>query len=878
MKDSELINNLKLKTNATKHGIALEFLNEHINDKSIIEEAASSLTEVREQPISKPLYQYGKSNPENYNKQFNTILADLTLLFSYASSLSESISNHDNLDKHVLYTLRLGLSKIKEKIDAYKFIVNNSEGFTEVKYENFNNKKSFENFSEENMVIFSNPKANTFFTKELLCTLNKNSEALTLPELGSIKPTAPIPEIVEQTGKYLKAKINNYPLINMVESETPNNVWSETILTDKPFQVPMEGEEFGAICKFRIILEKTMPINNLSINPFVKHPIKFIKITSYQSVEDYHKGKEYGEDILSDDYETYFDPFYLEEATTLEFPTKQCQVLEFLINQEHYELEQYTIKEKDKNEIDLTQKVYYDKKTNISIPENSNIGSVLELDYANSNVIWSYFQKLINNFFSKLDVNNKENVIRSILNSVQYIIPELNSESFNGIISNRNEDEKERLVNINKYEYQYGFENISPSYKEFADKGMYVSRPLYFKDNIKEISLVVDDYNPTYYHEDSELLATSIEYYVTNLKNPSSANTEWIPILPENHPYHDDKGRKVIKSERLIPFRGTKYLIGRLRFPAIEDSIEVYKNGEIIENISYHQNGYTYEDGTQEEEYFDGYIINAKGETSNLLNNIYTVNYVVDETDFDPSIIDLEKTTKPIDFIDDDGTLGEKFKLGTNKKNSIRLTYYPYIDRNELNDSSNKINTEIADNPLEGHYSPNWKNGYRPIEINGVGEVEYTKPHEDTLKNYKGEILQDLSGIPYRYITYEKDSDTGENEPVEVFRADKTGEDSKPSFYNRTNYLDITSPMLQEYDEKEYPVFEYLQFGKDIYFNDTFNELGSNNKAELVVNYKYLAECVRVKIVMYRNTINDNGLSPIVNSYAIKTKPFKQFY
>jgi len=220
----------------------------------------------------------------------------------------------------------------------------------------------------------------------------------------------------------------------------------------------------------------------------------------------------------------------------------------------------------------------------------------------------------------------------------------------------------------------------------------------------------------------------------------------------------------------------------------------------------------------------------------------------------------------PIEYIGDDDKTGEKFVLGTDKNQSIALTYYPYLDKTKLNNSG-VVTAGENHNPFYGKYNPNFSGCYQPIIVEGKGKARYFDGSETVI--YEGDISQDISGIPYCYKYFEDTNSDGIKEEFEVRK------NSTPYFFNRTNYHNNNKYPLQDYDPVRYPVFEYYQYKNRIYFNDNLNNYGDNNEAEIIVKYKYLIECLRLKIIMYRNIKHNYGLTPIVRSYAIKTKPFK---
>lgn len=817
--------------------------------------------------VSKPLYQGEKTNSELFNRQFEDVLTDLIKLFTLANKTSSLISSNNYLYDSFIESLKNNLKKIENKIEAYSYIANNDEGFAEVKFENFNNKESFEEMNDETKMLFANPKDDKIFSSDFIAEINKYSDSLTLSPIGKIAPEAPLVEMDNQVGKYLKVENGLYPLENIIKNDNPENVWSESILTDRPFEVEMEEEKEGAVFKFRIIFEKPMPINNISIDPFSKFPLKIIKINTYQNAEDYMKGEEFAYPILSDSYESFFDPKYVDDAETLEFSTRNIQVVEFVVNQEHYEYEQFSIKESDKNDINIAEKMYESKHTVLNLEESSN-ESLLELDYSNNSILWNYLKDMVGNFFKELDVNNKNKVIGNILNSVNSIIPELSSKKFNPL-SDSTAKEKEKIVSMNKYSYQYGFKNIEPSYKEYLDRAIYVSKPYNFITNIKEVAIEIDDVNQKLYHEDSEEFSTSVEYYITNLKNPSPRRATWYPILPINYDYKDINGNPKIKSERLFSLDGEDFK-AKIRFPAKPETIEVFKDGVEIDSDEI-----IYSEVSSQNSLLTDNIVTLTNELNSIYNNsIYTINYTVKDG-FDPTILDLEDSVPPVDFIDSDGNEGELFNISDYSDNRIRLKYHPFIDKDKLYSSpAVDIKESSTDkNPFYGSYSPNYHKCYRPIEVSGFGKLSYSDGSE--IKEEEINVDQDLSGIPYRFPYFK---DTNGDGVVESFEYKK---DSKPYFFNKTDYRSRGSlPFSQglqvpliEYSAYDYPIIDYFHDDKNIIFSHSLED--GSKKSEIRVKYQYLTECLRVKVVMYRNVKHQNGITPVVKNYAVKVKPFK---
>ena len=188
---------------------------------------------------------------------------------------------------------------------------------------------------------------------------------------------------------------------------------------------------------------------------------------------------------------------------------------------------------------------------------------------------------------------------------------------------------------------------------------------------------------------------------------------------------------------------------------------------------------------------------------------------------------------------------------------------------NNYNNPDEHIKRLIYNNPNIFHYNPNYKgdNGYRPITVSMTGTVEvFDKGRGSIVKEKDTLIENDNFGIPYRYSYIQE---TGSTYKVVEINRNENSTVYYPYFYNITDYAKRLNPALKSYDPYDYPVFEYLQLGKEIYFGESFDQNNSSNFGEITVDYMYLVEGIKLKIIIRKNPYIDADISPCVYDYTI---------
>jgi hypothetical protein len=294
----------------------------------------------------------------------------------------------------------------------------------------------------------------------------------------------------------------------------------------------------------------------------------------------------------------------------------------------------------------------------------------------------------------------------------------------------------------------------------------------------------------------------------------ASVGTNPSPTLDDWFPILPED-QKVVKSELLIFDTGTT---ATLRFPALVGSKEapsVYKNGIKIDSDdwAFASGGYKVQ------------LLTARDQLA-----IYTIDYTPNAAFYNPWTVDInQKQSTPVKYT-------QTFDTGTNHNKTVVLEKYPYINYETINTTDG--------------YEPN-TNVYVPVKV----------------------TLQEAGIIGPNRMTYKQ-----------IFPYDGT---DKQLVYtkNVTNYKTGIHPEMKAYSidpESAYNGFEFYQEGDKLFFTETFNNADmytnaqeSHGNAKIQVEYEYLSSDFRMKIILRRNSTDENTLTPVVHEYTLKFKVMK---
>ncbi|HLO11208.1 MAG TPA: hypothetical protein VK190_03005 [Pseudoneobacillus sp.] len=294
-----------------------------------------------------------------------------------------------------------------------------------------------------------------------------------------------------------------------------------------------------------------------------------------------------------------------------------------------------------------------------------------------------------------------------------------------------------------RYKYDFGIKDLIVQQIKYEDKAAFISKPYSVDGNVSQVSLKAIEEHPVLDISGNIPVSdrcTSVEYYVTNVINPSAS--DWKPILP------DDQAS--VRNELLF-FDNQRTAL--LRFKALPTNAVVYRNGQ---KISEHD--WTFSHGCT---------------TITITNNFlatcqYTIDYTPDGNPYD------------IDFDDNIEKQYEETFDGTDRNMTISLKHYPYINYEKIN--------SIPD------YDPN-ASLYRPIEVTlkdtdimGPGRAIYAEIGPDVVagKPYTSNKTDYLSNTDPELAQYEPNT-----KPVFEYKQDK----NKLYFTETFNKADIRENM-----------------------------------------------------------------------------------
>jgi hypothetical protein len=83
---------------------------------------------------------------------------------------------------------------------------------------------------------------------------------------------------------------------------------------------------------------------------------------------------------------------------------------------------------------------------------------------------------------------------------------------------------------------------------------------------------------------------------------------------------------------------------------------------------------------------------------------------------------------------------------------------------------------------------------------------------------------------------------------------------------NRTDYYENIRPALTQYNLQNYPYYEYIHAGKNLYFNTELSGL------EVKCRYKYLNDYIQFRALLRRNNRGNVSITPILEDFTLKLR------
>lgn len=360
---------------------------------------------------------------------------------------------------------------------------------------------------------------------------------------------------------FIDLKNNETDIDNCID-ESESSFWNDTILSDAPLRVSFEdtkpkalyvddnyyyGIDNGAVCELEINFESVNTVNEITLNPCTKYPIRIVAVRYKTSDDD---KEELIEIVTPDNTQEALRGAFTKSQVSYKFPEIVCKKIYILFVQEHYLRKTYIYNPADVYKNDLWFNSKNDKRDKTLKAEFKPV----YLDRALDSAVWK-------------NTNDK-------------LISATNQDLANIIVGDQSANRK-----VIKYEYEYGFYNIGCLNNHFDRTGFYISKLIDPKSNIKTVQITTDE---THQLDTLNHHVTDIEYYISGSENPNYL--DWQPVTPT--------GTTVIESELLMITGGT---YAYLRFET-DRIYYVMKNGE---PIPYSSSGDTIPTGQTREIIFD---------------------------------------------------------------------------------------------------------------------------------------------------------------------------------------------------------------------------------------------------------------------------------
>lgn len=773
-------------------------------------------------PTFKSRHQEGQILSAPYNSNMSEIAFDLATLFEASSTIDRLMSDNKQLSRSLLSSIKKSIYVLQSKVERYKLLMQNSDGFVDGIHEHF---KAPEYMETDEKVLQSLRKDR--FDKYL----NVSHSAENVGDALQLAGLETIDQLKASYGRRLaRIKVNNRTghssenpehSIEMAIDGSLDTYWAESILVDQPVvqnindlwtndysQFPKDG----AICELEISLNGITTVSDIHFDPFSAHPLEIISIFGYETEDGTGKVHE----LISPNHMNVHQRSKKSVSQmTFQFPSVDVSKLLILIRQENYVKENYIVNKDEQQNMELWRKLS-------SSPElmddykNPN-ETIAEFDKKNEITGWSvYLEKLkawaestneggvLDAAKSAMETIRMGDYKNPMLLKLQSIMPKKK-----GVVIEENSDLSQSFTAVNKLSYLYGAYNISVFGRKYQNESVFLTQPLPLSSNATHISLdtvekhhdidlggeVIDPMTGSM-QNDNKARITDIEYYVTHKKNPTAI--DWQPILPidktsiKGELLSGDLYPGVYPELQEYENNGSSLVVYSFRFPVVSDRTVVLRRNGIVMNPS-------------------TYVITDDGKKIGIMSKFYTASsiYTVDYKPHDSAwIVSMDESNgvTPTQYIDKNGETGEYF-ASSDENNAVTLKHKPYLFRSNL----------------------------------------FNYHEEENL--------------------YEQDQDKLTSESPEfpmIVRVN--GEEYK----NVTNYASNTydTERLEENDGKT-----FAQIGSKIIFGKPID----NSKIENVnVDYYYAATDIRMKAILRRNSVEDESVTPALYSYYIRCQSYDQ--
>jgi hypothetical protein len=652
-----------------------------------LERLLKELDQYNGQPQFKARHQSGQTNSADYNANLEEISFDLMTLFSSSNQIDRLLSDNHLLSRSLLADIRKKIYALDSRVEKYKLMIKNSDGFVEGVHEQFKAPQYTETNEEALMLLRKDRYGQYLNNKYAAANIADGLQLASYETIDQLKnpygrKLATI-KVLNRTGTV--ATNNDHP-VEMAIDGSQESYWAEVILADEPITHDIgtiwqhdyaDYPKDGAFCELEISLNGITNVSEITFDPYCSYPLEIVSIHGYESID--HDAKMY--ELVSPNHE---NPHQRSKKSvgqiSFQFPAVDISKIRILLRQENYVKENYLISVDQLNNQELWSKISSSSDLmrlgQASLRDKREPGeTIAEFDKKNEITGWTRYLQALQEWAKKqgeagksiLDAakraiemvrtGNYQNPMQLALRSIQY---GENKPVF------QSGDLAQEWRAATKLSYLYGFYNITVTGRKYYQRSIYVSKPLPISGNAKAMSITTDEK-----HHDIELengdkaRITDIEYYITYKKNPDIQS--WHPILPTNKQFVEGEllvGSSV--SEEYPELHNTVQF--SFRFPVVSpDTVLLRRNGVPV--------------GREQ------YVISTDGKKIGIYaqyysaSSIYTVDYKPAD---DAYIVNIDQAQiKPMQYINEQGETGEFFAT-VDSNNSITLKHTPYVYRSKI--------------------------------------------------------------------------------------------------------------------------------------------------------------------------------------------------
>ena len=834
------------------------------------------------------------------NTDFENIFLDLKTLYAQLAVLSSNKSKITAISNDTFIKTRAAINTLINQLRLFRFLKSNPE-YQDAKYISFT----------DSVNRTSSPAPAVIDTKSKKLKLALSSDSRFAVGRFNLDRTE---AEVNHYGGGISGSNQSFSITNTLDPN-PETFWAQSILVDTlpSFSILLSHnsnyrklasgtqnghvyESNGIVFDITYKFYKTINTNNIRLQPIADYPVRVLDIA-------------YKTSTLSSDWITIpdFDPAnYQETLDWIEWngPRIHLTDLRVVIEQQNYTTNIYHIPSDlisnnqlwtqivDKSYDETVHNLIVDEVIADKIQADPNLLTLLNAEYDLSNEIMN--QNMSGKRSRIYDVIERtKNVVK------QSITKEDSYYDGKKLFSNA------PLVEVKKLQYICGLRSIEVNDYQYEPFGFYESQKFDVSSNPLEVSIETDEEHR--YHTDG---VTGIKFKNTSIEYELELGSNIvIPIAPSNNIEETDYGSYVsIVDEVLLVNGETLTALTRFYVPSFDSNvipvIQIRKNGNryspLILNstvTSLPKYNYTSSYITIGDHKYIKIIFNR--ETYDP-RSVYTISYSASE---DAAVIDINNK------FDSNVTPEPEVFSSTDKQNKISLKYFPYIEYSIIN-NENLWRQQGSDQAWEfvpalsnytlGRISFNtgdpytitgngtfWEDGgirtfatgsiygLTGASIQIVGDTKIY-PISGVLSN-SGIILStpiDYAFLPSGVLPTGMQYIIGKTvtidnvtyglsntvyEPIKVYVNDVKAT-------NMTDYTTLHHNAFIPQDTTR--IFEYIQAGKNVYFNASIN-------GSIEVVYSYMSEYIKVNALLRNHSVVNPTDTPVLSNILIKIKDSK---